>query len=67
MTDLDLARQDVAETLEAYAGAMRAVRGASRALFEGKAAKARALLFQALAAHGAEVAWSDVGGDSDGD
>lgn len=61
----EIFEDDLDAMTEAFCGAMRAIRGASRALAEGKRNKARSLLFQALAAHDNEVPWSDVGGDSD--
>lgn len=62
----EILEDDLDAMTEAFSGAMRAIRGAARALVEGRPHGAKSLLFQALAAHDNEVTWSDVGGDSDG-
>lgn len=58
----EILEDDLDAMTEAFCGAMRAIRGASRALVMGKPKMAQSLLFQALAAHDNEVGWSDVGG-----
>lgn len=63
----EILEDDLDAMSEAFCGAMRAIRGASQALAEGKPNKARSLLFQALAAHDNEVAWTDVGGNINAD
>lgn len=60
MTDLDLARQDVAETLEAYSCAMTIIAQAHAALMADKPTKAKSLLMLAMAANACEIEWEEV-------
>lgn len=58
--DLEIARQDLAETMEALKGAMGVIGEAHVALMENKPTKAKSLLMLALAANACEIEWSEV-------
>lgn len=63
MTDLEFVQRDLDEALEAYAGAMGAIRKAHKLLVAGKVQVAKSILLMAIAADEHECEWSDVPGD----